>query len=312
MPQVSPTLANIKALNWLNSSVSFYVVKRRLVKKSAHYEVLLVNIGENIQQNLQAVFQRRLSSAQGVMEYDFNTVDQDDNLLTITTSETDFQSIVDTITGIDPPEIANSQNQLFDAWFYVTRLYLPNQLPLFAVRRAPKGWATKKNLGAINLIFSSHMELVLEDKAIFKIDDYFDFFSYAGTIFIFYKNNFELDLNFREGMIQDKHDVIAEFEQLNVFQSTDGLELHIGNNLRLLRKIAKVKELGYYRDSEFLISLRQANEERNLGLEYDDDGLLIMTAEKVELILHFFTNGRVESIINQELFDVDAKRPVQN
>lgn len=307
-----PELNTIKSLSWSDAVVSFYVVKiRRLAHGRRAYDILSVNIDPAVQQKLRATFVQRLNAAVGLMEYDFHTVDQDDNLLTIPANATDFQQVIDAITSENPPPLVQTQEQIFDAWFYVARLDVPGQSPLFAVRKAPKGWATKKNVTVANLIFAGDMQLTIEPQAVFKIDDCYDFFSFSGHLFIFYKSAFEVDMNFREGIARDRTELVAEFEQMGIFQSTQSLNDMIGNNMRLLRKAAQVKRLGYFRDQAFMDELRVVSVQKNWALEYDDGGKLIVTAERIDFILHLLTNGRLESIINHEVFDVDAKRKVE-
>lgn len=310
MTNQTPELDIIKAYSWSNAAVSFYVAKRRLVQRQAHYEVLLVNVDQDVQKKLHTTLTERLHAAAGLMEYDFHTVDQDDNLLTLPTNETDFQQIIDIVMGENPLPLAQSQEQIFDVWFYVARFDLSGQPPLWAVRRTPKGWATKKKQRVANLIFSSDMQLKIDQREIFKIDDHYDFFSFCGRVFIFHKSAFETDMNFRESIIRHRTDLVAEFEQLGMFQTTEDMNEMIGNNMRLLRKAAQVKRLGYFRDQAFLEKLRLVNAERNLRLEYNETGKLIVSAERIDFILHLFTNGRLASIINHEVFDVDAKRKV--
>lgn len=305
-----PGLDTIKELSWSNSTVSFYVVKRRLVQRRAQYESLLVNVDQSVQSKLRTTLIERLNAVTGLMEYDFHTVDQDANLLTLPTQTTDFQGIIDNITGENPPSRAQSQEQLFDVWFYVARFDLPNQPPLWAVRKTPKGWATEKKQRVVNLIFTQDHQLEIGPREIFKIDDYYDFFSFSGGVFIFYKSAFEIDMNFREGIMQDRTDLVAEFERLGMFQTTQDMNEMIGNNMRLLRKTAQVKRLGYFRDPIFLENLRRVNGEKNLGLDYNEVGTIILSEQSIDFVLHLLTNGRLESIINHELFDVDAKRKV--
>ena len=305
-----PELNTIKLLSWSKAIVSFYVVKRCLVQRLAHYEILLVNVDQGVQEKLRTTLTERLDAATGLMEYDFHTVDQDDNLLTLPTNATDFQQIIDSITGESSPSLVQSQNELLDVWFYIARFDLSGQPPLWAVRRAPKGWATKKKQRVANIIFTSDMQLEIEPRQIFNIDDYYDFFSFGGGVYIFCKSAFEAATNFREGIMQDRADLVSEFVQLGTFQTTHDINEMIGSNTRLLRKAAQVKRLGYFRDQEFLEKLRLVNAERNLRLEYNEAGKLIVSAERIDFILHLFTNGRLASIINHEVFDVDAKRKV--
>jgi hypothetical protein len=312
MSAVSPSLEEVKALKWRGAIASFYVVRRTLSRGKARYRPLLVNVGADVQDQLKRAFDTRLGEVDEAIPYDFHTVDLDDNILHIELGLTDFAGIVQTITAATPPPLVDNQEELFGAWFYILRLDLTGHPPLFAVRKTPANWATKRHLTITNLIFTSNLELVLEPRPIFGVDNLFDFFSFGESLFIFDKRSFESDLNFREGMAAMKSELLTDFQQHSIFEDTALIERVVGNNLPLLRKVATVKRLGYYQDAEFRTKLREANTTHGLGLEYDVDGRIVLSEDKVEIVLHFFTNGRVSSIINAEMYDVDAKRPVNN
>jgi len=311
MTGAPPSLADVKAHLWSEAVVSFYVVKRTVnQRRIARYTILAVNIGADVQRKLNESFCARLGTATNAIDYDFSTVDLDGDLLQIPAADTDFQGVVDDIMGQEPPPLAHTQEEIFDASFYIVRFDLPNVDPLFAARKTPRGWATKRKWSITNNVIFSNMQLVMENHASFVVDDYFDFFSISGMLFIFYKEAFELSLNFRERMKQIKAEVLNEFQQLKVFSDTNYIRDFIGDNMRLLRKVSQVQSLGYYRDPEYLAKLKEANTARALGLEYDENDQIILSHEKVEMVLHLLTNGRLESIINDEIFDVDAKRKV--
>jgi hypothetical protein len=308
-----PSLAVVKAHQWNEATVSFYVVKRTVnQRRVARYTILMVNIGADVQQKLRESFFARLGTATNAVAYDFNTVDLDGDLLQIPAADTDFQGILDTIAGSEPPPLAHSQEEIFDGSFYIARFDLPNAPPLFAARKTPRGWATKRKWFSTNHLLFSNMQLVMENRASFTVDDYFDFFSFEEMLFIFYKEAFELNLNFRERMKQITAEVLDEFRQLRVFSDTDYMRNFIGDNMRLLRKVSQMKQLGYYRDAEYLAKLKEANAARALGIEYDENDQIVLSHDRVEMVLHLLTNGRLESIINDEIFDVDTKRKVSD
>jgi hypothetical protein len=61
-----------------------------------------------------------------------------------------------------------------------------------------------------------------------------------------------------------------------------------------------------------LQSLKQVNEDENWGIQYSDDGKLIVTEEDIETVLTVLNNSRLKSPINQESFDVDVKHKFDN
>ncbi|GAO35007.1 hypothetical protein SCT_0387 [Sulfuricella sp. T08] len=300
-------LATIKSLNWNLASVSFYVVKRQLVHRKATYDVLQVNADDELRKKLRGITSGKIQQSNAALEYDFNTADLDDNLLGIATSETDFQSIINTITAEEEPELADSIEKLIDSWLYIARLDLAGKPPLYAARRISEGWTTKKVSQLISMIFQNNMLVDIEQKEIFRIDGKIDFFSYDDTTFIADKKNFETALNFREGMERNRDEIVEELHALDLFDNASEISTLVGNNIRRLRRLSQVKKAGYYKDANFLANLKKVNDEENWGIKYSADGKLLVTEEDIETVLRVLNNDRLTSKINSENFDVDVK-----
>lgn len=313
MPTETSKLEEIQFIDWQEAFVSFYVVKRKTVKRKAKYEVFSVNIHNDLQKKLRKILESRLDESTGTEEYDYFTSDQDSTLLTLALDETDAKQVIKQITAKQQPEQVVDKDQLLDTWFYVARFDVDNtHRPLFAVRKTPRGWATEKDRNMVSVFFSDAMELSIEDRPTFKVDNNFDFFVFDEGIFILNKKSFERDLNFREGLIKKRKELMAEFSKSDLLEIPSDLNLNdeIGDNMNLLRKCAQVKKSKYYKDKDFIINLREENSPRNLGLTFTKNGALIINRDKMPIILHLLTNGRLESIINDEVFDVDVKKKV--
>jgi hypothetical protein len=232
-------------------------------------------------------------------------------VLGIAIEETDLKELIDSITAEEAPETANSYEALIGSWIYIARLEKDEQI-LYSVRRVSEGWTTKKVSQFINMIFDNNMLIDIEQKEIFRIDGKVDFFSFNDVIFIADKKNFEAALNFREGMKKNRDEIVKEFKQTNLFVDADEISNLVGNNIKRLRKLSQVKKAGYYKKQHFLQSLKQVNEDENWGIQYSDDGKLIVTEEDIETVLTVLNNSRLKSPINQESFDVDVKHKFDN
>lgn len=311
MENLENIFQQVKEIDWNESIVSFYIVKRRLVNREAKYEVLQVNTDDNLRKKLRKVAADKVSSSNQALEYDFNTTDLDDNVLGISADETDLQQLIDSITAEESPKLAESYETLLGSWIYIARLEKNGQI-LYSVRRVSEGWTTKKVSQLINMIFDNNMLVDLEQKEIFRIDGKVDFFSFNGIIFIADKKNFETALNFREGMERNRDEIVEEFKEINLFDNADEITNLIGNNIKRLRKLSQVKKAGYYKEQNFLQSLKQVNEEENWGLQYSDEGNLIVTEDDIDTVLKVLNNDRLTSKINQENFDVDVKHKYEN
>ena len=311
MENLQENFNNVKNVNWNESVVSFYVVKRRLINREAKYEILQVNVHENLRKKLRKVVNDKVQKSNQSLEYDFNTNDLDDNVLGIATEETDLKDLIDSITAEETPEIVDSYTSLIGSWIYIARLEKDEQI-LYSVRQVSEGWTTKKVSQLINMVFDNNMLVDIEQKEIFRIDGKIDFFSFNGVIFIADKKNFETALNFREGMEKNRDVIVEEFKKTNLFVDANEISSLVGNNIKRLRKLSQVKKARYYKEQNFLQNLMQVNKDENWGIQYSEDGKLIITEEKIETVLTVLNNSRLKSPINQESFDVDVKHKIEN
>lgn len=307
MSDFKEILKTVKSADWATASISFFVVKRRLIQRSATYEVMQVNIDDNLRRKIRQIAKDKINASNEAFEYDFNTADLDNNLLGIMTSETDFQNIIDSIQSDQEPPFADSYESLLDSWLYVGRLDLEGTAPLFSARRISESWGTKKVFQLVNMIFTNNMLVDLEQQEIFRIDGKVDFFAFNGAIFIADKKNFETVLNFREGMERNRDQIVEDFKTTGLFVDADEVSRLVGDNIRRLRKLSQVKKAGYFTDPSFLSNLKRVSDDEAWGIQYSEDGKLIVTEDDIDTVLKVLNNDRLKSPINQENFDVDVK-----
>lgn len=307
MDELKNKLNRIKIIDWDSASVSFYVVKRKLIQRIAKYDIFHVNVDEPLRRKLRGITSGIIKKSNVAIEYDFNTADLDDNLLGLPTTDTDLHAILQTLQGDEEPQTVGQYNALLGSWLYIARLDVKDQPPLFSARRVSEGWTTKKVKQLINMVFQNNMLVDFGEQEIFRIDGKVDFFTYDGIIFIADKKNFETALNFREGMERNRDEIVKEFFSLGLFENATAVSDLVGNNLRHLRRLSQVKRAGYYKDPNFLASLRKVSEEDRWGIQYSPDGKLLVTEDDIETVLLVLNNDRLTSKINAENFDVDVK-----
>ena len=311
MEDLQKCFIEVQSIDWETAIVSFYIVKRNLAKGKATYKVSQVNADENMRKKLRDISVKKIRKSNKVLEYDFQTVDLDDNLLGISTSETDMQYLIDKIVA-DETIIANSYDDLLDSWIYISCLEKDDNR-LFSVRYISSSWKTKKvRQWDINVIFKDNMLIDIQQDDILKIDNKIDFFSFNGSIFIADKKVFETALNFRAGMEKNRDEIIEEFKELKLFVNVDEIATLVGSNLPRLRKLSKVKKSGYYKEQEFLKNLKLVNDEEKWGIKYSDDGKLVVNKDNIDDLLIILNNSRLKSPINQESFDVDSKHKLES
>ena len=116
-------------------------------------------------------------------------------------------------------------------------------------------------------------------------------------------------LNFREGMEKNRDTILAEFVVLKVFTDVEPIRKVVGENLHLLRKISSIQKSGYYKEKGFLDKLIKKNTEKGWNLKVEH-GVIVVDESNVDLVLKLLNNERVESQINQEVFDAIVKKKV--
>lgn len=89
-------LKEIKATNFSEWSVSFWLVKRKISQKNAHYDVLRVKTDKKLQKRFHGYIRQQLQHKDfHLTPYDFNNADGDDSLFTIDTAVTDFVKVAE-------------------------------------------------------------------------------------------------------------------------------------------------------------------------------------------------------------------------
>jgi hypothetical protein len=302
-------LKTIKALDFGQWSVSFWLVKRKPVHREAHYSVLRVDIDPKLQKRFKGYLQQQLQSKDfHLTEYDFNNADGDDTLFTITADATDFPKVEEEINAGFDNHHAKEYNELLNSWAYVV-LFESGNDRLYAWRKINAMTQPKKVVTQKAIFFQNHKLVDVDDQQVFIIDPRFDFFVYEGLILIANKREFESSMNFREGMKTNGAEVLAEFERLKFIDNVELIREFVGDNLHHLRKLASIRKSGYYKQADYLQKMMAVSAEEGWDLKIVD-GKIVVEEETVELLLKLLNNDRLRSPINNELFDSAAKAPV--
>ena len=312
MTDFKKKLDKLQRIDWGKATLSFYVVRRRLIDKDANYKVLNVNIDERLANKLRKVVVSRLNSSNEIHEYDYKSADLDGDFLGIQSDNTDLCRIIEDLHSGNNLAAARDFSDLLGSWIYISRLDLSNEEPLYVVRKISSAWTANKVFHLANVIYRDNMLVDLKEENVLKIDGKIDFYAHSDRIFILNKKNFETALNFRQGMLNNRDELIEDLRRYQLFKNVDALTDMVGENLRLLRRLSQIKKAAYYTKPEFLIDLRLVNDEENWGLEYSDDGAIVITEENLHLVLLLLNNDRLTSKINHEDFDVEVKHRINS
>lgn len=304
------TLKAIKAIDLKKWTVTFWLVKRYMANHAAHYSVLRVNTDAKLQKRLKGYVANQLQGKDfHLAEYDFNNADGDDTLFTITADATDFPKVEVAISAGFDNAIANEYQDLLNSWAYVVQLELGNDR-LYAWRKISTLTQPKKVQSRQATFFVEHKLVDVEDKEVFLIDPRFDFFVHGGVIFIANKKEFEVSMNFREGMKAKAADAIQHLNDGGHFKNVELIQKFVGDNLNHLRKMASIFKAGYYQQPDYIQRMIEVSKAEGWELKVED-GQVVVEEETIDLLLKLLNNDRLRSPINNEIFDAAAKAPVK-
>lgn len=300
-------LKKLKSLDFNNADIFLWIIKRKLKGTQAVYNVLNVEIEDKLSGILKKIVREKIDNCNHIKDYSHLSEDQDDDILTLGYKETDFSNIYSEIQkGSDCPK-AEKPEDLSGTWAYI--IEIKNNFQLIAFTKVPESWDMKKKKGILNLVFVGKKFKDLDDNSIFRIQKKIDFFYFEDILFILDKKKFETGLNFREGMKSNRDAVLNDFETFGIVNDVNMLREKVGENMKYLRKISMIKNNGYYKNTDFMTRLIQANKTEKWGLTIENNKI-VLTKENFNDILTILNNDRLKSPITEETFDVHVKVPL--
>lgn len=300
---------NLKDVDLQSSEVSLAIVKEYKRNRVSQYVVNYVPINSPLETRLKNIILRKIDKANTFEPYTFDCPEpEEDQVRAIKYEETDFYRIFEQLQGLNPEEdIIDGVEELVKAKAYMIIVRNSEGIQTVGFKTLPENWKMKRDRGLIPLLYRENRFEDLEDENIFSISSFVDVIYFDEALFILSKRNFESGLNFRTGMIAKANELFTEVQRLNLFVNMKILTDRVGNNQRYLRKIATIKNLGYYQDANYLMRLKSISEQRNWGIVFQD-GQIVITEEHLDSILTLLQNKRLHSELTDEIFDVDSAK----
>jgi hypothetical protein len=297
---------NLKKLSLKESFVTLCIVNEYKRDRTSHYNLKYVNIDPKLENRLRDIVLKKIEHSNTFEEYAYDCPEPEEDLVrTIEYESTNFYRILEKLRQITPEvDCIQTESELLKASSYMIVLRNDDGIQLIGFKKLPESWKTKKSKGLIPMLFREQRFEDLEDEPVFSISGYIDFIYYDEILFILSKKDFEAGLNFREGMIAKADLLYQELEGKKLFINLDILKTKVGNNQRYLKKIATIKNLGYYQNQSFLQNFRMLNTEKNWGIQFQD-GQIVIAEETLDNILTILQNKRLHSELSNEDFDVD-------
>lgn len=304
---------NLKELDLSNSTVSLAIIKEYKRQRISNYNIKYVPVDERLENRLRDILLRKIEQSNSIEEYSFDCPEPEaDQIRAINSDETDFGKITEILADLNPEEnIIENVEELVLAKSYIIILRVDTEIKVVGFKKLPENWKMKKNKGLIPLLFKENRFEDLEEENVFSISGTIDFLYFNELLFILSKKAFETGMNFREGMISKANEFYEEVQESNLFVNIDILSEKVGNNQRYLRKIATIKNLGYYRDQLFLSKFKEVNRLKNWGIDFENEQIVI-TEEKLDAILTILQNKRLHSDLTEEDFDVESVKALED
>jgi len=302
-------LVGLKAINFDDCHVSLAIVKEYKRDRVSHYNVKYVQINPKLEGRLKRIVKKRIESSNTVEEYSFDCPEPEaDHVKVISYEETDFYQIYEKLIPLNPEEdIVESEEELIKAKSYMIIIRNGESIQTIGFRTLPENWKMKKAKGLIPLMYIDNRFEDLDSNPVFSIANSIDFIYFSEYLFVLSKKSFEAGLNFRKGMIEKSEEFYREAEDIDLFLNIDILKQKVGDNQRHLKKIATIKNLGYYNNQMFLTNFKALSEAKNWGIGFEN-GHIVITEDKLDAILTVLQNKRLHSELTEEDFDVESAK----
>ena len=304
-------LHQLKGMDLSELDVSLAIVKEYKRKHISQYNVLYVPINMPVEEKLRQIMADHISNANTITAYSYDQLEPADNeVQAINYEETDFQRILQKLSPLNPEQnIVADEDELVRAKSYMIIISQNGDIKTIGFRVLPENWKAKKAKGFISLMYRDRRLEDLDSNPVFSIAKNVDFIFHNNYLLIISKKLFEVGLNFRQGMIRKAEDFYQEVNKSDIFINLDVLKNMVGDNLRYLKKIATVKNLGFYNDAAFLQNMKTLSADKNWGITFEDKKI-VLDERNLDDVLSILQNKRLHSELTQEDFDVDSVRPL--
>ena len=301
----------LKGIDTSTLSCQLAIIHTYNRNRESVYKIKYVKIDGTLERKLKRIVHLRIEKANTFEEYKIDKpVVDEDQTQTIKYESTDFYEILDQLVHLDPEvDVVTDIEELIKTDSYLIVLRNIDGIKAIGFKKLPENWKLKRKKGLIPLLFKDEVLEDLETVDIFNISSNIDFIYFEEVLFILSTKNFEQGLNFRQGMISKAETFYDEVRDSSLFVNLELLTAKVGNNLRYLRKIATVSNLGYYKDQTYLSRLKEVAVKNDWNIRFENSQM-ILTEDNLDEVLTVLQNKRLHSEITEETFDVDSAKIV--
>lgn len=287
------------------SVASLWVFKKRPTNSTINpFTAVSVVMSEALKAELKTLVTSYQGSHTFADTYNLLSQPAEDGFLSVPCDETLFLNLRELVDKPMEECLVHNVKQLNNAAGYVFRLRHGDSI-IYCVKKTNADWATRKKKGMMNIVFSQAGLDIVENPS-FTIARNFDFFMSGSHVFMTNKPAFESLLSHKDtyetAYVELKQDpqFAAAIANIAVFDT------FIGKNATHLRRMAVIKARGYYNDPNFMTRLRNFNQVRGWGIQFDAQGRIVATPEKMRDILHVLLDHRLRSELSENQYDVPS------
>lgn len=287
------------------AAASLWVFKKRPSNGQLNpFTAVSVLMSDALQDQLKQLVTGYQGSHTIAEEYTLLSQPSEEGFLTVSREETLFPNLQVLIDRPLEECLVKNVKQLNNAAGYVLRLRHGDDV-LYCVKKTNADWATRKKKGMMNIFFTE-AGLDIIDNPSFSIARSFDFFMMGTHVFMCSKSAFESVLNHKDTYEEAYTELKQEPGFAAGIANLEAFDAFVGKNATHLRRMAVIKARGYYKNANYMTRLREINGLRGWGIQFDDQGRIIATPEKMRDILHILLDHRLRSELSDNQYDVPS------
>ena len=304
-------LHQLKKTDLAKFDISLAIVKEYKRQRKSHYNISYVPVNKPLEEKLREIMTGHIISANTITDYSYDESESTDTeLQSINYKETDFEKIFEKLLPLNPEQdIVANEDELVRAKSYMIILSEDGDIKTIGFRVLPENWKAKKAKGLIAMMYRDCRLEDLDSNPIFSIAKNIDFIFHNNYLLIISKKLFEAGLNFRDGMLRKADEFYKEVIESDLFINVDVLKRRVSDNLRYLKKIATVKNLGFYNDANFIQKMESLSDSKSWDISFQD-GKIVLNENNLDDVLSILQNKRLHSELTEQDFDVDSAKPL--
>ena len=308
-PPRQAALEQLKEFDFARARVSIWVFKKRSAgNNTLSFSAAWVDIASRLAKELKDIAKATRDAFTEVAEYGLLQQPNETELLAISKTDTQFQTLADAIAGREETHQANTRKDLDNAAGYIVKFSSKGTL-ILCVRKASSEWRVRKSSSLLNLIFVQQ-QLDIEEDPVFRIARAFDFFVVDKYLLIADKRAFESLLNYKTTYENSFIELRSEEAFVELFSDMTPMQDYVGTNAMQLRRMAVVRKKGLYKNPEYIARLRKVNGQRKWKIIFDEKGRIVPTAETARDIMQVLLDHRLYSELSLATYDVPSTTPV--